>query len=70
MIKKLFDRWKKTKEQKAVKLALKLREVLFDIGYEKPSKGTANLISIWEHDAGEIKIEERKSGIEINVSNP
>ena len=65
---KLFKFWQKNKEQKAIRLAKKLRLVLIDLGYESPSPITANCIRIWEFPSTECSIEELDSGIKIVIT--
>lgn len=48
MIKKLFDFWKRSKEQKAAKLAARLIKVLDDLGRVKATGGEASAVSIYE----------------------
>jgi len=49
MIKKLFDFWKRSKEQKAARLAAKLIKVLDDLGRVKATNGEASAVSIYEY---------------------
>ena len=49
MIKKLFDFWKRSKEQKAARLAARLIKVLDDLGRVKAANGDAAMISIYEY---------------------
>lgn len=49
MIAKLFRFWKKSKEEKAARLAARLINVLDDLGRVKASNGEASLINIWEY---------------------
>lgn len=49
MIKKLFDFWKRSNEQKAARLAAKLIKVLDDLGRVKAANGEASSVTIWEY---------------------
>ena len=49
MIKKLFDFWKRSKEQKAAKLAAKLIKVLDDLERVKATNREASSVSIYEY---------------------
>lgn len=64
-MKRLFNFIKKTNEQRAIKHALKLRSLLFKLGYETPIHGTVRCINIWEFDTGQIHIEECRSNIKL-----
>jgi hypothetical protein len=57
MIKKLFDFWKRSKEQKATRLAAKLIKVLDDLGRVKAANGDAAMISIYEYSHTEDELE-------------
>lgn len=56
----------KKHEDKVKFHVIELRKSLIELGHEAPPKpGTANVIYIWEHTDGEIKIETNDSKIKI-----
>lgn len=72
MIKKLFDLWKHSKEQKAARLAAKLIKVLDDIGRVKAHDGAATSVIIYEYSHIEDELELRggyDSNIKINFNH-
>lgn len=72
MIKKLFDFWKCSKEQKAAKLAAKLIKVLDDIGRVKAHHGQAASVTIYEYSHIEDELELQgghESNIKINFNH-
>ena len=48
MIKKLFNFWERSKEQKAARLAARLIKALDDLGRVKAANGEASAVSIYE----------------------
>ena len=72
MIKKLFDFWKRSKEQKAARLAAKLIKVLDDIGRVKAHDGQATSVTIYEYSHIEDILElngGREDNIEIRLNH-
>lgn len=73
MITKLFKFWKRSKERKAVKYALKLKNILNELGRVKPSNGNAVMISIYEYshvpDLLELSSKGESGDIRLSFNN-
>lgn len=67
MIKRLFDFWKCSKEQKAAKLAMKLVSVLNEIGRIPAHDGDAAAIRIYEYSHVDDRLK-LNGGHEDNIS--